>query len=417
MLVAGGAGAAKINLIMLGLLLIGSVATVVYGPASVAAKGKKDPGEVVMDEFAGQAVTFLTVGAILPQNAFAAAAAGFILFRIFDITKPWLVRRLETLPGGWGILADDLGAGIAASICFNILNSTGVLSSITALLPSSGHISIMDGAILGVVQGLTEFLPVSSDGHLVLFEHILNFKPEGQEMLAFDLSVHVGTVAAIIYVFRYQIVTWFDHLKDSIKFGPSPFAMYEKAYAFRLLVLAVVANIATALVGLPLKDYFQQARGDLWIVSAMWVLTGTALVITDYRKRARIGLREFGIIAAIIIGVAQASALMPAVSRSGMTICAAVLYGLHRKWAVEFSFLMAIPAIMGAVIIEFVTEFEAISAAGFSVGSVIVGPIMAAAVGVAALELLITVTRKAKLRYFGFYCYLLAAGLAVYLLS
>ena len=417
LLVAGGAGAAKINAIMLGLAFIGSVATVAYSSASIAARGKKDPSEVVMDEFAGQALAFIAIRAIAPVDAFAAAALGFLLFRLFDITKPWLIRKLETLPGGYGILADDLGAGIVAAIILNVFNILGVTSAFTELLPHSGSISIAAGAILGIVQGFTEFLPVSSDGHLVLFENFFGFKAESPQMLSFDLTLHLGTVVAIFFVFWQDIVNWLRNLKGSLKFGPNPVTMYKKSASFHILILAIVANIVTALVGFPFKDYFEESRGHLWVVAAMFVITGSALVIADFRKRARIGLREFGIIAAIIVGLAQASALMPAISRSGMTICAAVLYGLHRKWAVEFSFLIGIPAILGAAGIQFIKEFDIIQSAGFSVGSTIVGPLTAAAVGVLALKLLIKTTRRAKLKYFGLYCYLLAAALAVYLLS
>ncbi|OHB53752.1 MAG: hypothetical protein A2Y07_08750 [Planctomycetes bacterium GWF2_50_10] len=417
LLVAGGASATKINVIMMGLMVIGSVACVCYAPASIQAKGRKDPGEVVMDEFAGQAVTFLTLRAIVPVDAFTAAAAGFILFRIFDITKPWIIRKLEVLPAGWGILADDLGAGIAAAIVLNVLNFFGGISAITSMLPHSGNISIFDGAVLGVIQGLTEFLPVSSDGHLTLMEYFFGFQAESDQMLSFDLMLHLGTVVAIFFVFRNEIVEFGRSLWASRKLGLNPVTLYKKSYAVHILILAFVANVATAVIGLPLEDKFQAARGDLWVVAAMWVITGAALVVTDFRKRARISLRDFGVIAAVLVGMGQAFALMPAISRSGMTICAAVLYGLHRKWAVEFSFLVGIPAILGATAIKFYKEFDTIQAAGFTVGSVVVGPIVAAAVGIIALELLISTTRKAKLKYFGFYCWLLAAGLGVYLLS
>ena len=100
--------------------LISSAVCVEYAPAAIAATGKSDPGEVVVDEVAGQAITFLAIGAIPVKQIWLVAAGGFVLFRLFDITKPWPIRKLETLPKGWGILADDLLAGVYALIALQI---------------------------------------------------------------------------------------------------------------------------------------------------------------------------------------------------------------------------------------------------------------------------------------------------------
>jgi undecaprenyl-diphosphatase len=416
LLCAGGASLVKINVIMMGLIFIGSVACIAYAPASIKATKKNDPSEVVIDEFAGQSLTFLAVLATQPQNAFFAAATGFILFRIFDILKPWPANRLEALPSGFGILADDLMAGIYASILFNLCLLLGLPGFLTNLIPNTGGVTILSGAVLGAVQGLTEFIPVSSDGHLVLFEHFFGLKAESTQMLAFDLSVHLGTVLAIIFVFWQSMISWFKNLLAWRKYGNNAVEIYKKSPSIHILVLAIIANIATALIGFPLKDYFQEARGSLMLVAILWVVTGTFLIICDLRKRARIGLREFGMIAAVVVGIAQASALLPAISRSGMTICAAVLIGLHRRWAVEFSFLCGIPAILGAAAVQFIKEYNVILNTGISIGSIIVGPIVAAVVGVIALKILIKATRRGKFKYFGFYCYGLAAFVMLYLL-
>jgi phosphatidylglycerophosphatase A len=130
LLCAGGASVEKINILMIGLALIGSVACVQFAPASIAATGSSDPREVVMDEFAGQAIAFIGIAAITPSQMLVAAALGFLLFRLFDIVKPWPIYKLESLPGGWGILADDLLAGIYAAIVFQIC----VMSNFVAFL-------------------------------------------------------------------------------------------------------------------------------------------------------------------------------------------------------------------------------------------------------------------------------------------
>jgi phosphatidylglycerophosphatase A len=119
-LCAEGTCTAGINAVMAALIFVGATACVVYGPASIAATGKQDPSEVVMDEFAGQALTYLSFFAISPHNAIFAAVLGFLLFRVLDVLKPWPVYLLEALPGGWGILADDLGAGVIGAVIFNL---------------------------------------------------------------------------------------------------------------------------------------------------------------------------------------------------------------------------------------------------------------------------------------------------------
>lgn len=122
------ASVTKVNVIMAGLALIGSVACVRFAPASIAATGSTDPREVVMDEFAGQSIAFIGIAAIAPSQACVAAALGFLLFRLFDIVKPWPIRKLELLPAGWGILADDLLAGVYAAIVFQTCAQTGLIA-------------------------------------------------------------------------------------------------------------------------------------------------------------------------------------------------------------------------------------------------------------------------------------------------
>jgi phosphatidylglycerophosphatase A len=134
LLCACAAPLAEINVIMLALAVIGSVSCIVYASASIAATSKLDPSEVVMDEFAGQAVTFLSLTALAPHTAIIAAILGFLLFRFFDILKPWPVYKLEALPAGLGILADDLMAGLYAAIVFNLCTFLGIIAYFSKLL-------------------------------------------------------------------------------------------------------------------------------------------------------------------------------------------------------------------------------------------------------------------------------------------
>jgi undecaprenyl-diphosphatase len=405
------------SIVMAALVLAGSVVCVKFAPATIAATGKNDPGEVVADEFAGQALTFLVGPFLVAGPTWATALLGFVLFRIFDITKPWPIRKLENFPAGWGILADDLLAGVYAGTALFLCDKAGVIERISGLLaPSDGSLlGVLPAIVLGIVQGLTEFLPVSSSGHLVLLENLFNFDPETPQMLLFDLIIHVATLAAIFVVFRKSIAGLAANLLAWRKYGASPVEVYKRSPSVHILVLAVLVTGVTGTLGLLLENYFSAARGRLAVVAVMWLISGTFLLITDLRKKARLGLRQFGVLAAIIVGLAQTVAILPGISRSGATICAAILIGLRRRWAVEFSFLIAIPAILGATAVESIKNFAEISSGGLPIGVAAAGAVAAALTGILALKLLMKTARAANLKYFAFYCYLLAGFVFVYL--
>ena len=397
------------------LIALGSVVCVKFSPSVIRQTGLKDPGEIVADETAGQAVTFLAVVFFNPEtfdnaHIFMTALLGFLLFRIFDISKPWPVRKLEKFPAGWGILLDDLLAGVFAGISLLLCYKYSVIDFLSGtLFPSEGTpLGVLHAIVLGIVQGLTEFLPVSSSGHLVLFEKIFNFDPETSQMLLFDLCVHVGTVAAIFIVFRKSIGNFVKNLFASKKYGKNAVEIYKRSPSVHILILAVLVTGITGAIGLLLKHHFEASFGNLTLVASMWLITGTLLLLTDYRKKTRLGLRHFGIIAAIIVALAQSVAIMPGISRSGSTICAAILVGLHRRWAVEFSFFIAIPAILGAAAIDLIHNYSTILSGNLPVASVVTGSIAAAITGVFALKLLIKTSRSTNLKYFAYYCYTLA---------
>jgi undecaprenyl-diphosphatase len=401
------------------LVLAGGFVCVRFAPAVISATGKKDPREVVADEFAGQAVTFLF---ILPfvsvTEVFAVSVLGFLLFRLFDIVKPYPVRGLERLPAGTGILADDLGAGVYAGICLLIALKTGLAGFISSNLCSEKEtLNIFTAGLLGLVQGLTEFLPVSSSGHLVLFEHLFGFDAEKPQMLLFDLVVHTGTVIAIIIVFYKSIANFLKDIVSYKKYGTDFVGVYKKNPSFHILVLALITTAVTGPLGILFEDFFIRARGSLPTVAVMWVITGTVLIVTDFRKRTRVGLRQFGVISAVVIGLAQAIAIMPGISRSGATISAAILLGLHRRWAVEYSFLIGIPAILGATAVEFVKNIGQISSEALPVIPLAAGFILAIVSGAVAIRVLMKVARKGRLKFFAFYCYLLAFFVLIYCLK
>ncbi len=401
---------------MVFLFLSGSAVCLLCGEAVARAKQRKDPGEIVADEIAGQSVVFLFALGFRSELVFVVAVLGFLLFRFFDIFKPWPVCSAEKLKGMWGVLADDLVAGLYGGVVLLVFLKSGLVERVAGFFGGSGESSfgIFEALVLGVVQGLTEFLPVSSSGHLVLLEDIFNLSPDSGGMLLFDLSVHVGTVVAIVVVFRKSILFFLSGLYFSGNYGSGFVQRYRRSPSVHILVLGVAATLVTGVLGFLFEDYFKSARGNIEVVSIMWLVTGSFLLITDFRKHARMGLREFGIIGALIVGLSQAVAIMPGISRSGATICAAILIGLRRRWAVEFSFLLAIPAILGATLIEIIKEFGELGASGLGLGVFLIGIAAAAVTGVLALKVLIRASRRRNLKYFAVYCYVLGVLVFVF---
>jgi len=156
----------SISIVMAALAVAGSVVCVKFAPAVIVATGNNDPGEVVADELAGQAVTFLAVmflslDELSTGQICITAVFGFLLFRLFDIAKPWPIHRLEKLPKGWGILADDLLAGVYAGIVLFFCHEIGLIKYVSGIFhPDDSSLNALQAVTLGIVQGITEFLPV-----------------------------------------------------------------------------------------------------------------------------------------------------------------------------------------------------------------------------------------------------------------
>ncbi len=261
--------------------------------------------------------------------------------------------------------------------------------------------------LLGILQGLTEFLPVSSSGHLVILEHVFDLQPESREMILFDLMLHLGTVLAVLVFYHRSLKRYFGDLsRNLLPALRQPAGMFHRSASIRFSVLAMAAIGVTGIFYLLFSKAVETGFEKPSVVAICWLVTGTFLLLTDFRKHTRRGLRQFGLAAAIVVGLAQGVALFPGVSRSGATICAALLLGLHRRWAGEFSFLIGVPAILGATALHLMDVFHT-PMDGLDWGPILAGSLVSAAVGWFALSLLIWFLRKAKFRYFAFYCYLL----------
>ena len=279
--------------------------------------------------------------------------------------------------------------------------------------------SWLQAIILGAVQGLTEFLPVSSSGHLALSQELMARygwgslpSPESPEMLLFDLAAHLGTLLAVLAVFATVIRLYLRGLIRELPrwrelTGPKPPA------ALYVTVLAVVAIIPTGLIGLGFKDFFESAFGRPMLIGVALLMTGTLLLLSGLRSRPRRGWRRFPVWAAFLVGVAQGVAVTPGISRSGSTTCAALLLGLRRRWAGQFSFLIAIAPILGASLIHFKEVWETVGFDGIALGPILAGSVVAGLVGYVALQLFLVAIQRARLACFAVYCYLVGAAAVI----
>lgn len=254
---------------------------------------------------------------------------------------------------------------------------------------------LWQAALLGVVQGLTEFLPISSSGHLVLGQRLLGLtEPE----LMFDIAVHVGTLVAVVGVFWRDL--W-SILRGLFVYGDEPGAQGR-----RLLWLVILGSIPTAVIGFAFKDTFESMFSSLLTVGLALLLTGWLLLATALVRRPGLPLAKMGAGRALLIGLAQGLAITPGISRSGSTISVALLLGVNRQVAAHYSFVMSIPAILGALVLQ-VHDLGAPGAA--QVAPMIMGFIAAAISGYWALRTLLKIVQAGAFHWFAPYCF--AVGL------
>ena len=261
---------------------------------------------------------------------------------------------------------------------------------------------VIKAALLGALQGLTEFLPVSSSGHLVLFHHMLGFS---QANIFFDIMLHVGTLGAILAVYRKSI---FHLVKEFISGTLKYFVTRQVSSAQRMVGLLFIATIPTGIIGLLLNDQINYFFSQPKSVSLMLLVTASLLQLPRLRSRKPNQSKfqsepELKVWHAFLIGMVQGLAVVPGISRSGATISTALLLGVRPVMAAEFSFLLSIPAILGAVVLK-IGDISTVS----SLAAVSVGIGTSFLIGLIALRLLLTLIAKAKFFVFSYYCLLVA---------
>jgi len=265
----------------------------------------------------------------------------------------------------------------------------------------------LEAIVLGLVQGLTEFLPVSSSGHLVLAERLLGLAGEN---VRFIVAVHLGTLLAVLAVYRLQVLRLLKGLffgRIGRKHGRWRFSNPDT----RLALLLAAATVPAAVFGFLAAGWVRGIFSRPWVVGLSLLATGTVLFGLRFvgERRGRVNLLR-----AILVGLAQAAAIFPGISRSGLTIATGIYSGIERTRAADFSFLLSIPIILGTGLYEF-RDIAGEGIPGSEVAILAAGVLAAALSGYGAIKLLLGVVRRRGLHCFAYYCWL--AGTVVLALS
>lgn len=253
---------------------------------------------------------------------------------------------------------------------------------------------LIKAVILGVIQGLTEWLPISSTGHLKLAEKFLGLNVP----LVFDVILHLGTLMVILAFFRSDVkgvLSALARLDFKTEYG-------------RLIPLIMVGTIPTLFIGLLFHAFFAEILQEVLTVAFAFTACGTVLFAAKVGKEKT---SEIGFLEAFLVGVAQGVAVTPGLSRSGLTIATALLLGIRKDKAFKFSFLLSVPAIIGALALTISTEFDGLTVSSLGFFEAAVGTFAALIVGYLALKLLWKVLAKGKFHLFAFYCWILGVSL------
>lgn len=267
--------------------------------------------------------------------------------------------------------------------------------------------NVLETVALGFMQGLTEFLPVSSSGHLVILRNLLGF-PEPELLL--DTVLHLATLVAVCVFFRRDIFQIFSELGQWLRESLRPGDLMKSVHG-SMAVWVIIGTLPTAAIGLGFRRQFEDLFGSPSAVGLMLLVTGCIVGITRLipdRYNTKSGLGPW---IALSVGLAQGLAVTPGISRSGITIVCALLFGLQRDLAGRFSFLLSIPAILGAVVLQLDMD----AAARIGLAPLAAGFVVSLFVGLGALRILMGMLAKGRLFYFSPYCWL--AGAVVLLFS
>ena len=252
--------------------------------------------------------------------------------------------------------------------------------------------------ILGTVQGLTEFLPVSSSGHLALMQNVLDVHKYLEDMLAFDIVLHLGTLTAVAAAFRQDIkeliVEFFGFVRDGFKIKDRP---------YRRMIVMLLISTALMVPAALLDDFVSAIMGSSLFIGCALCVTAVMLTFADKSAGGDRTAASAPYRSALLVGIMQLFAIVPGISRSGSTLCGGLFSGFDRAFAVKYAFILSIPAVLGAAVLQLPDMFEG----GFDSALLlpcIIGFVCSAVFGYLAIKTVQWLTKKRGLRYFGIYC-------------
>lgn len=270
--------------------------------------------------------------------------------------------------------------------------------------------SFLQSLILGIVQGLTEFLPVSSSAHLTLVSAWLGVK----ESIPFFVFLHLATMLAALIYFRRDIFLILESL-GKIFSGRRFWPLYKEDAYFKLFCLVILGSGATAAIGFLFKDFFKASFGSLFMIGFFLIITGIFLWLADFLEAGDRDIFQTGFWPALLVGLAQGLAIAPGISRSGATVVAALFTKMKKNLAVKFSFLLSIPAILGASLFELKDILKTSAKINIFSGPFWLGFLAAFFSGYLAIFIFIRLIVKQKLKLFAVYCFILGLVLMVFL--
>ena len=273
--------------------------------------------------------------------------------------------------------------------------------------------SVLTAVLLGLVQGVAEFLPISSSGHLAIAEHLLNLQGAANVPGFYDVLLHLGTLVAVFVAYwgdiRDMVVEFFTGIGDLAHHStPNPVP------PARRLILLIIVGTLPLFVMVPFRHFFEGLGDNMYFIGGALIVTGILLFASDRVHHGRKTEKTATMLDALLVGIGQAIALCPGISRSGMTITSGCFAGFERKFAVRFAFLLSIPAVLGANILSLKDAIDA----GIDYASIpayLAGVAVAAVSGYACIRLLRYVADKGRFGAFAYYCW--AAGALTLLLT
>lgn len=270
----------------------------------------------------------------------------------------------------------------------------------------------LESVILGLVQGLAEFLPISSSGHLALLQQF--FGIEEDKVLVFAVLLHVGTLISVFIVYWRDIWELIIELGLTIRDLCTGRGLRLRERPVRKLgVMIIVGTIPTGIMGICFNDFFNSLYNSVIPIGVGLIITGFMLVIAERIGHANRGIEQMNYRNALFIGFVQGIAITPGISRSGSTLFGSLLCNLDRRFAVKFVFLLSIPSILGSAVME-APEAFAYGVDMAQMGPILVGMAVAAVSGLVAIKTMIKIVSNKKLSYFSYYVWVLGAAVVLY---